>query len=90
MVTLSQQMPNITILAIDQDDNISDYTGFLQTHPPGGMITARDAGFRAADLYGTKQFPETFVVDRNGVMRRKFIGAQDWTTPEILQYLGRL
>jgi len=90
MVALQERMPQITILAIDQDDNISDYTGFLETHPPGKMVLSRDAGFHAADLYGTHQFPETFVVDRNGIVRRKFIGAQDWSSPEILDFLSKL
>jgi len=90
LVALQQRMPQITILAIDQDDNVSDYTGFLQTHPPGLMTTVRDSTFHSADLYGTHLFPETFVVDRSGIVRRKFIGAQDWTSPEILDFLSKL
>jgi hypothetical protein len=41
-------------------------------------------------LYGTFAFPETFVIDRQGVLRRKFIGAVKWTSPEIVDYLGKL
>jgi regulator of protease activity HflC (stomatin/prohibitin superfamily) len=28
-------------------------------------------------------WPETYVIDRKGIIRRKFIGAQDWSSPEI-------
>ena len=35
--------------------------------------------------------PDGFIVfDRNGVVRRKFIGAVDWTEPEITDYLSKL
>jgi cytochrome c biogenesis protein CcmG/thiol:disulfide interchange protein DsbE len=30
------------------------------------------------------------VIDRNGQIRRKFISAQDWTSPEIVNYLSHL
>jgi hypothetical protein len=30
------------------------------------------------------------VIDRNGIIRRKFIGAQDWYSPEIRAYLKSL
>jgi len=27
-------------------------------------------------------WPETYVIDRKGIIRRKFIGAQDWSAPK--------
>ena len=41
-------------------------------------------------LYGTVQIPETYIIDKQGVLRRKFIGAQVWTSPEITSYLSRM
>jgi hypothetical protein len=34
--------------------------------------------------------PETFVLDRTGVVKRKFIGPQQWTNPEVLAYLKKI
>ena len=31
--------------------------------------------------YGTFKFPETYVIDRDGIVRRKIIGSRDWTLP---------
>jgi peroxiredoxin len=31
--------------------------------------------------YGTKLFPETWIIDRNGVIRARFDGARDWAAP---------
>jgi len=30
------------------------------------------------------------MIDRDRVIRRKFIGATDWTNPEIVAYLNKL
>ena len=54
------------------------------------LLTVRDADQRINALYGTVQIPETYIIDRNGIIRRKFIGAQDWTSPDILDYLAKL
>ncbi len=32
--------------------------------------------------------PETYVIDRNGKIDRKLVGAQDWTSPQMMAYLN--
>ena len=54
------------------------------------LLTVRDADQKSNSLYGTSMFPETFVIDRQGVVRRKFIGAVDWNSQEITDFLSRL
>ena len=41
-------------------------------------------------LFRTDMWPETYLIDRNGIIRRKFVGAQEWTSPEIVNYLKSL
>ena len=45
---------------------------------------------KSSKLYGTERYPETYIIDQDGVLRRKFIGAQNWMSPEILNYLRAL
>ena len=40
--------------------------------------------------YGTFKFPETYLVDREGVVRKKIIGAADWMSPAALQMIQDL
>jgi len=54
------------------------------------LLTVRDEKQQSNNLYGTFKFPETYIIDRNGVMRRKFIGAVDWSQPEITEFLTKL
>jgi peroxiredoxin len=44
-----------------------------------------DPGHDVAELYGTYKFPETYIVDRSGVVRYKAIGPRDWTDPSNIQ-----
>lgn len=44
----------------------------------------------AAASYGTFKFPETYVVDREGIVRLKAIGPQDWMHPENVRVIREL
>src|ERR1700722_580032 len=79
----------ITVVAISVDVDENAYRRFLKDHGVN-LVTVRDPDQKTSNLYGTFKFPETYVIDRNGVMRRKFIGAVDWTEPEITDFLSRL
>ena len=89
LLALHEQMPKIAVVAVstDQDDDV--YRKFLERHHVT-LTTVRDGDGRVNQLYGTQLIPETYIIDRNGVIRRKFIAAQNWTSPEIEQYLARL
>jgi len=79
----------VTVLgvSIDVDDNA--YHRFLKQRNVNFM-TVRDPEQRVATTYGTAGWPETYVIDRQGVMRRKFVGPVNWDSPEVLQFLSRL
>ena len=42
---------------------------------------------RAWPKYGLTGLPETFIVDKQGVIRKKFIGPAEWDSPEFMQLL---
>lgn len=79
----------VTVLAISTDVDDAAYQRFLKTHGIN-LITARDGDQKSNTLYGTFKFPETYVIDRNGKIRRKFIGAVNWNEAEVNQYLSSL
>lgn len=86
---LQQQLPQVVVLGVSVDKSDDAYRSFLVRHRVD-FTTIRDGAQHVNALYGTSLFPETYVIDRNGQIRRKFVIAQDWTSPEILDYLARL
>ena len=91
LVRMQQRMQpkGVTVLAVSVDVDDGNYRRFLKDHNVN-LLSVRDGDQRSNALYGTFRFPETYIIDRNGVMRRKFIGAVDWTEPEIIDFLAKL
>jgi len=91
LVEMQQRMKakGVTVIAVSLDVDASNYHRFLRDHGVN-LLSVRDGEGRSNALYGTFKFPETYVIDRNGIMRRKFIGAVDWTGPDVIEYLGKL
>ena len=90
LVALQKEMgSNITVLGVSTDVDQNAYHRFLKNHNID-FLTVNDPDRRSADLYGTTGQPETFIIDTKGVIRRKFVGAVKWTSPEILDYLQKL
>ncbi len=89
LLDLHKQMPNLTIVGIAMDQSDDVYRRFLTDHHVE-ITTVRDADGRINELYGTAQIPETYIIDKNGILRRKFVNAQNWTSPEITSYLAHL
>lgn len=79
----------VVVLAVSIDADDAAYHKFLKDYNVN-MVTVRDEAKKASSLYGTFGWPETYIVDRNGVIRRKFIGAVDWNSPEITDFLSKL
>jgi peroxiredoxin len=79
----------VTVIGVSVDVDQSAYNRFLKDHNVN-LVTVRDPGQKSSSLYGTFKFPETYIIDRNGVMRRKFIGAVDWTAPDVTDFLSKL
>jgi cytochrome c biogenesis protein CcmG/thiol:disulfide interchange protein DsbE len=89
LLALQKQMPELVIVAVSMDQDPDVYNRFLlQNHV--NLVTVRDEEQRVNALYGTAQIPETYIIDRQGVLRRKFVSAQNWTSPEITNYLSKL
>ena len=89
LLTLQQKLPGIEVVAVSTDQDDTVYRRFLVKHNVD-VLTVRDADQKVNQMYGTVMIPETYIIDRNGVIRRKFIGAQDWTSADIVDYLNKL
>jgi cytochrome c biogenesis protein CcmG/thiol:disulfide interchange protein DsbE len=89
LLALHKAMPDLAIVAVSMDQDPDVYHRFLIEHHVD-VLTYRDEDQRINALYGTAQIPETYIIDRQGVLRRKFVSAQDWTSPEITGYLSKL
>ncbi|HEU5335734.1 MAG TPA: TlpA disulfide reductase family protein [Terriglobales bacterium] len=79
----------VEVVGISVDVDGKAYQQFLKDHKVD-FLTVRDPDQKTNSLYGTFKFPETYIIDRRGILRRKFIGAVDWNEPEIVDFLSKL
>lgn len=91
LVRMQQKLrpKGVTVLAVSVDADESAYHRFVKEHSVD-LLTVRDPDQKANNLYGTFKFPETYIIDREGIVRRKFIGPADWNSPEIVDFLNKL
>lgn len=54
------------------------------------LPTFPDSTGQVAKHYGITGVPETFIVDGQGVIRKKLVGAREWDDPEMIGYLTDL
>ena len=79
----------VTVLAVATDHDPDMYRKFIRDHNID-LITVNDPAQKSSDTYGTSGWPETYIIDRKGIVRRKFIGPVEWTSPAIVAYLEGL
>jgi cytochrome c biogenesis protein CcmG/thiol:disulfide interchange protein DsbE len=79
----------VTVVGVSIDLDGDAYHRFL-TNYKIDFLTIRDPDHNSSNLYGTFKYPETYIIDRKGILRRKFIGAVDWSQPEIVDFLTKL
>jgi thiol-disulfide isomerase/thioredoxin len=89
LLEMQKKMPDVAVVAVSMDQDPDVYRKFLADHHVD-VLTLRDAEMKVNALYGTVQIPETYIIDKQGILRRKFIGAQVWTSPEIIGYLQKM
>jgi cytochrome c biogenesis protein CcmG, thiol:disulfide interchange protein DsbE len=79
-----------TVLGISEDDDQSAYDSFLKLYRVDFPTYRDPSNHQIALNYGTSMYPETYIIDPRGRIDRKIVGPQDWTSPEMLAYLGTL
>ena len=79
----------VVVLGVSIDVDGDAYHRFIKQRDVN-FLTVRDPEQKVAAMYGTTGWPETYVIDREGVLRRKFVGAVDWNSQEVTQFLSQL
>ncbi|MGO8793197.1 MAG: TlpA family protein disulfide reductase [Candidatus Sulfotelmatobacter sp.] len=78
----------VTVLGISIDVDGDAYHRFIAQHSVN-FLTVRDPEQKVSSVYGTTGWPETYIVDRQGVLRRKVVGPTNWNSPEMVEFLEK-
>jgi len=86
MAALSRRLESkgLKVVAVSVDKSASDLASFVREYKLPFMVL-HDADAATSASYGVFRYPESFLIDRNGVVRYHLIGAVDWMSPQVLQ-----
>jgi peroxiredoxin len=76
---------DVELITITTDESAEDARATLKSvvgDAPGFTVLIDPDGDKVVNgKYGTKLFPETWFIDKNGVIRARFDGPRDWEGP---------
>jgi len=79
----------LVLLAVSVDTSKEDVAAFQKRLDLRFPILL-DPTKRVASRYQANRFPETFLIDRRGLLVERYIGARDWDAPAYLDRIRRL
>lgn len=78
---------DIAFVSIAEDDAWPPVDAYLRQNPLPFDVY-RDQPPRVEDLFETRSYPTSFLIDRDGQALYRFKGARDWDTPEVRALLA--
>jgi thiol-disulfide isomerase/thioredoxin len=89
---------DIVLVTVTTDESAADARATLQSilgdamvggKPPFEVLVDAEADV-VTGKFGTKLFPETWIIDPQGVITARVDGARDWADPVVLSYAESL
>ncbi len=71
----------LVVIAISTDRRVDYVKDFLEKHPVDFPVLM-DSDTRVSREFGVFSMPTSFLLDRNGVIIKRYLGEEDWNSPE--------
>lgn len=78
----------VVVLGVSIDEDGDAYHRFLKQNGVN-FLTIRDPEQKVSSIYGTTGWPETYIIDRQGIVRRKIVGPANWNSQELIEFLNK-
>jgi len=79
----------LEVVAVSVDERYADIEPFVAEHGLRFLVL-HDSGKRVSRRYEVLQYPETWIVGRDGRLASHIVGARDWSAPASLAVFRRL
>jgi peroxiredoxin len=93
LAKILQPRTDVAVVTVTVDEGPADVQPTLQTvlrePPPFAVLFDPDSQI-IGGKYGTHLFPETWLIDKRGVIRARFDGAKEWTNPLVVDLIDAI
>jgi peroxiredoxin len=85
---------DVVVLAVSTDEGPSDVADTLKSvlreDPPFAVLFDPDGENVVMGKFGTRLFPETWLIDKQGIIRDRFDGGRDWANAAVVEHIDQL
>lgn len=86
LAEISDRWDDVEVVAISTDAGWDAVSTVLPANPKLTHLFDPDKSVTEGK-FGTELFPETWIIDRDGVVRLRYDGAFDWSSPVVLDVI---
>jgi peroxiredoxin len=79
----------VAVVSVSVDEDTKALEEFVSRYNLTFPV-ARDPNQTVSSRYGTFKFPESYILDEDGRIAEKLIGAVDWQDPRIIEFVRNL
>jgi peroxiredoxin len=85
---------DVAVVAVSTDEGPADVSDILKSvlheDPPFPVLFDPDGENVVMGKYGTHLFPETWIIDKRGVIRARFDGGREWSSAMIVELIDQI
>lgn len=86
-------MSDVALLTVSTDETAKDAVDTLKSvlreEPPFPVLMDPDVKV-VREKFGTSLYPETWIIDKNGVIRARFDGKRPWSNAAVVQLVDQI
>lgn len=92
MILLNQKMAGkpFQMLAVSIDEGGKEAVSAYLKKNGFSLPYLNDKEQKTAQLYGITGVPETFIIDRQGLLAKKIVGGMDWASSDAVKFFSDL
>ncbi|MBX3230423.1 MAG: TlpA family protein disulfide reductase [Labilithrix sp.] len=85
---------DVAVVTVSTDDTAQEAIDTLKSvlrenEPPFSVLMDPDAKI-VRGKYGTSLYPETWIIDKDGVIRARFDGAREWSNAAVVELVNQI
>ena len=93
LARILRPLDDVAVLTVSTDETAQEATDVLKAvlkeEPPFPVLMDPDLTV-VRDKFGTSLYPETWIIDKNGVIRARFDGAREWSSATVVELVNQI
>lgn len=93
LARILRPMNDVAVLTVSTDESAQDAVAtmraVLKEEAPFPVLMDPEASV-VRDRFGTSLYPETWIIDKDGVIRARFDGAREWSNATVVELVNQI